>query len=243
MGFISHTVPKLVWFFSSVVLRCWAWFFLLKYFHGFLEKKNSVCILLKDISMVLKPELPYNCSLVVKSAQNLLPTVCFLSAVFCFIFPAPTCSTDNPSRIFLGSALDYFMVNLLKQIPKFPLSSQCCSWSQSRLSLLTFPRSVAYSAANSIPVCRRWMEFSRTCSQSGSARGSSTWNGSRGNPLVKFSRKSVSKCWRLGGALGEEVLESWGCRDSLFSRTERQSIIMKYLNQHAIDPNLKNRLN
>lgn len=35
----SHTVPKLVWFFSSIVLCCWILFFLLEYFHVFREEK------------------------------------------------------------------------------------------------------------------------------------------------------------------------------------------------------------
>lgn len=73
------------------------------------------------------------------------------SGFFCLVFPVLACTTDSPSRIFLGSVLDYFMVNLFRKIHKFPLSSQCCSWSQSRLSLLTFP-CCGFSAAHSLCV-------------------------------------------------------------------------------------------
>lgn len=38
----SHTVPKLVWFFSSIVLCCRVLFFLLEYFHVFREEKLSL---------------------------------------------------------------------------------------------------------------------------------------------------------------------------------------------------------
>lgn len=105
----------------------------------FLEKKSSVCILVEDISMVSKSELLWDCSLVGKSAQNLLPIVCFLSTVFCLIFPVPACTADNPFKDFPGWFLDYFVVNLLNQIYESPWSFQCCSWSQSRWSLLPFP--------------------------------------------------------------------------------------------------------
>lgn len=162
LGFISHTVLKLVWLFSSIVLCCWVLFYLLKNVCIFREGKfwkasGSVCILSKNVSMVFKSEQRCNCSLVVNqgylySHSHGLP--CLFSSWF-----------------------------------------HRCS------------------------VCRKWMEFSRTCSQSGSPQDSSTWNGSRGNHLVKYSRKLVSKCWRLERVLDEEVMSCLGLQRSTVFKT------------------------
>lgn len=81
-----HLILFQSWFDFSVLLSYAAGFyFSCSNIFMFLEKKNSLCILLKDISMVLKSELLRKCSLVVKCAQNFQPIVCFLSTVFCLI--------------------------------------------------------------------------------------------------------------------------------------------------------------
>lgn len=157
-SWVSSLILFQSWFDFSVLLSYAAGFyFTCSKIFMFVEKKNSVCIVLKDVFMAFKCEQLCNCSLVVNrgylySHCHVLP--CLFSSRFHFC-----------------------------------------------------------------PVCRKWMGFSRTCSQSGSAQDSSTWNGSHGNPRVKSSRKLVSKCWSLGRALGEEVMECLGLQSSSALKT------------------------